>query len=180
MSRKLIAVTFILATAFSITTEAREGRGQHETKVKCGEVNGIADARKCFKEVGAKMPTENDDNAVFVVKRSQEARALLSEILTAQEKTEDIAKVEDSDYIAAIVQNDDEASIYYYTLKNGANAKPVKVGHTIAVVDFGYDVCGEDSSFDKKFAQVQNQLLGMTKEDSVAGSVWLDDIECEE
>jgi hypothetical protein len=179
MNRKLLALTFVLASAFSITTEAREGRGEHETKVKCGEVSGIADARKCFKEVGAQMPTENDDNAVLVQKGG-EARELLIEILTAQSETQDIGKVEDADYIAAIVQNDDESSIYYYVLKNSANAKPVKVGQTIAVVDFSYDVCGENSAFDKKFSQVQYQLLGMDLKKPVHGTIWLDDINCED
>lgn len=80
--------------------------------------------------------------------------------------------------MAAIVQNDDEGSIYYYTLSKGANSLPEQVGHSIAVVDFGYAICGDEAPLPKKFRKASNLLLGI--KEPAHGKVWLDDkdIEC--
>lgn len=178
MLRTLSLLT--VALTFSTVASAREGRGEHETKVVCNSIKSLVDAKECFKRVGAAMPSENDANAVRVTARAK-AKALLIEMLVEQKMSSDITAVKAAGYVAAIVQNDDEASIYYYALTNGTNVKPKQVGRSVAVVDLQYEVCPIDgvTSFNPKFGKVANLLLGMGERENVAGTVWLDDAICE-
>lgn len=171
----------LFATLASVPSLAREGRGMHKTKVKCASVTSLKDAERCFARVGEKMPTENDANAVLVSDQAQ-AKALLVELLTFQGQAQDIAAVNAADFVAAVVQNDDEASIYYYVLNKGTNMKPLGVGDVLSVVELDLYVCpaNADSKADwpEKFQAIENLLLGIKT--PVAGTVWADDVVCDE
>lgn len=144
-------------------------------------VANLADAKSLMLSVGEELGSENDDNAVFVTD-SVKAKSLLIELLKGQKKTQDIAAVRGADYVSVVVQNNDEARIYYYVINKG-QTQALEVGHSLAVVDLSYSVCssdGERSQLPGKFAKRQNLLLGMDANSSVIGTVWFDDVECEE
>ena len=181
MSARIFLFAAISAALFVSPSWAREGRGEHITKVKC-DVADLSEAKTCFALLGENMPSENDANGVLVTADSK-SKALLIEILQGQKKIADISAVKKADYLGVVVQNDDEASVYYYVLMNGAKVKPRLVGNVISVVDFNFYVCpleeGGTTAIDKKFAKVKNLLLGMNTRETVAGKIWLDDISCE-
>ncbi|MBX3021906.1 MAG: hypothetical protein KF799_09545 [Bdellovibrionales bacterium] len=127
------------------------------------------------------MPTENDENAVLVSDKLK-AKTLLIEILRSQREDTDIHLVEQADYVAAIVQNDDEASVYYYVLNRG-NVTPQRVGQIINTATLPIVACPNEEGvtilFHPKFTRVENILLGMKPREAIAGTVWLEDVICE-
>jgi hypothetical protein len=181
--KKQLALSILTIIALACPALAiGEGRGEHKTKVTC-DVKSLIDAKNCFKNVAINTPSENDPSAV-VASDSKKSKNLLVEILTSQENTKDIALVNKAQYFAAVVQNDDEASIYYYILTNGKNVKPTLVGSTINFVEFSYFLCpsseDEKSQYDRKFSIIKNLLLGMDPNKTVSGVIWLEDIDCSE
>lgn len=155
---------------------ARSGRGEHKTEIKCN-VDSFVEAQDCMIELGKEMPTENDPNAVFVT-TGKEAKSLLSELLVFMNSEKDLKLVEEADYLAAVVQNDDESYLYYYVFNDGEDVTPQLVGYTMFVGDMADNVCEYDS-MDEKFLQVQNLLLGEDAGSSVLGTVWFEDGECD-
>lgn len=166
----------VVSAALAAPSFAREGRGEHRTRVVCGEINSIQDARECMIEVGKKMPSENDENAVLVT-RASKARSLLVELLQRLEAPKkDIIAVNEATYFATVVQNDDEEHIYYYVLSNGKNIRPKLVGSPFAVTDLEYSFCpgseGTPAPLPKKFMSAKAMLLGMDPDKTASGTVW--------
>ena len=164
----------ILILTLANASLAREGRGEHKTDVWC-TISTEASAEDCIKRVAQNMPTENDDNAAFLVK-ADPARENMNQVLKAIGHPEDMQYVMSASFIGIVVQNDDEPSLYYYAIKQGVN-QPRLLGDSLAIVDMGYDVC--DGTWPAFMGSVQGLLMGADPNKSLVGTVWFEDLDCE-
>ena len=168
----------ILSMMFSsLPMFARSGRGAYKTNVKCN-IKSYSDARACMVRLANYMPTGNDENAALVT-RSKVSKTLMNELLEIMGETKDQFYVNNAKYLAAVVQNDDEESIYYYALSNGLNVTPKLLGSSVAIVDFVSEICYEDDASLNKFMNPRNLFLGMDHNKSLNGTIWFaDDMAC--
>ena len=73
-----LTILVLFFSLISLSASANEGRGEHRSQIWC-TISELESAKDCMKRLAKAMPTENDDNAVFVA-QGEEAKKLMAKI----------------------------------------------------------------------------------------------------
>lgn len=168
-------LTILSVTTTSVSFANEEGEAETWCIIK-----NLNSAQDCVKRAAVTMGTGNSENAVFVA-TNKKSKEMLSQIMNASGGKDSKAalKALTSDYVAVVVQNHDENMLYYYAFSKGrVNLKPLS--RPINTADLSYDVCRENNAYPKFMKTVRGMLLGLSLNDTVAGTVYLEDFICDE